>query len=119
MFEVRLSVDLCPGLVVFSSMGSDLGNSGLYSVMNCPHLRHLHLANTDLLRLDFDEGLAPVLTVCGSNLASLVLDRFKHLDINVIGQNCPKLRRVSTILLVLRVFFGFGALRTCQFLKIY
>ena len=96
VFEVRHSVELCPGLVGFSSVGSDLGNSGLYSVMNCPSLQHLHLANTDLLRLDFDEGLSPVLSVCGHNLATLILDRFKHLDINTIGTNCPKLRQDSS-----------------------
>ena len=98
-------MDLCPGLVGFSSVESDLGNSGLYSVMNCRHLQHLHLVNTDLLRLDFDEGLSPVLSVCGSSLTTLVLDRFKHLDINTIGLNCPKLRQASS-------FFNGGRIGT-------
>ena len=93
LFQVRLSVELCPALLGFSSIGSDLGNTGLYSVMNCHNLQHLHLSNTDLFRLDFEEGLTPVLSVCGSNLVSLVLDRFKHLDIHTIGLNCPKLRQ--------------------------
>ena len=91
---MRHSVELCPGLIGFSSVGSDLGNTGLYSVMNCRNLQRLHLSNTDLLRLDFDEGLSPVLSLCGCNLTSLILDRFKHLDINIIGLNCPKLRQV-------------------------
>ena len=91
---MRLSVELCPGLAGFSSDCSDLGNAGLYSVMNCQNLQHLHLSNTDLMRIDFDEGLSPVLSVCGSNLTTLILDRFKHLDINIIGTNCPKLRQV-------------------------
>ena len=63
--------------------------------MGCHNLQHLNLANTDMFRMDFDEGLSPVLSVCGSNLVSLTLDRFKHVDVSFIGVNCPKLRRLS------------------------
>ena len=66
--QSRLLIIIMPGYIGLESVGSNLGNSGLYSLMGCHNLQHLHLANTDLFRIDFDEGLAPVLSVCGSNL---------------------------------------------------
>ena len=88
-------MSLSPTFTGLESARSCLGNSGLYSLMGCHNLRHLHLANTDMFRMDFDEGLSPLLSACGYSLVTLILDRFKHVDVSFIGQNCPKLRKLS------------------------
>ena len=48
-----------------------LTSPGLYPAMSLRRLRQLSLANTDLFRIDFDEGVAPVLAEVGCGLHSL------------------------------------------------
>ena len=72
-----------------------LTNCGLYHLMTCTMLQHLEITNTDLFMVDFDEGLAPVLAEVGPSLLSLKLDRFRHVDIDLVGRLCPRLRTLS------------------------
>lgn len=93
--ELRCAVTMSPLVTQVRILATKLTNPGLYSLMNCVHLTSLNIANTDLFLVDFDEGIVPVLTVCGHHLQSLILDRFKHIDISVIGMMCPKLSKLS------------------------
>ena len=72
-----------------------LTNCGLYHLMTCTMLQHLEITNTDLFMVDFDEGLAPVLAEVGPSLLSLKLDRFRHVDVGLVGRLCPRLRTLS------------------------
>ena len=72
-----------------------LTNCGLYHLMTCSRLQHLEITNTDLFTVDFDEGLAPVLAEVGPSLLTLKLDRFRHVDISLIGRLCSRLRTLS------------------------
>ena len=72
-----------------------LTNCGLYHLMTCSWLQHLEITNTDLFTVDFDEGLAPVLAEVGPGLLTLKLDRFRHVDISLVGRLCPRLGTLS------------------------
>ena len=63
--------------------------------MTCSRLQHLEITNTDLFTVDFDEGLAPVLAEVGPSLLTLKLDRFRHVDISLVGRLCHRLRTLS------------------------
>ena len=93
--ELRSAVTMSPQVSHVRMLATKLTNSGVYSLMNCVHLTSLHIANTDMFLVDFDEGIVPVLTICGHNLQSLILDRFKHVDISFIGKTCPKINKLS------------------------
>ena len=90
--QLRYAISLNPGVTSINIEATNLSSAGLYSFMSCQHLQDLHITNTDLFLVDFDEGVAPVLSVCGHSLVSLSLDKFKHVDIGFIGTHCPKLK---------------------------
>ena len=93
--ELRSAVMMNPAVTGVRMLSTKLSNSGLYSLMNCKSLTYLNITNTDLFRVDFDEGIMPVLTECGHNLETLILDRFKHVDIGSVGKLCPKMKKLS------------------------
>jgi len=74
---------------------SFIRSSSLYPIMNNQHLQYLQICNSDSFIIDFDEGIAPILGSCGGSLSKLVLDKFTHVDLEIIGRNCPKLKHLS------------------------
>ena len=72
-----------------------LRSSSLYPIMNSQHLQYLQIGNDNSFLIDFEEGIAPILTTCGGSLQKLVLDKFRYIDIELIGKTCPKLQNLS------------------------
>ena len=92
---LRSAVSMVTRVTSIKMTGTRLTNTGLYPLMNCHHLQHLHIINTDMFQVDFDEGLSPILVEVGSSLTTLELDRFKHVDISFLGRHCTKLKKLS------------------------
>ena len=76
-------------------VGSFLRSSSLYPVMNSNHLQYLQIGNNDSFLIDFEESIAPILSSCGGGLKKLVLDKFRYIDMEIIGKTCPKLQNLS------------------------
>ena len=72
-----------------------LRSSNLYPVMNNHQLQYLQVGNSDSFFIDFEEGIAPILSSCGANLQKLVLDKFRYIDICLVGRMCPSLQNLS------------------------
>ena len=93
--ELRHAVSLNPGVSSVEMVSTRLTNVGVYSLMSCHQLTHLTIVNTDMFQVDWDEGVSVVLAECGHHLVTLVLDRFKHVDIGYIGSHCHKLTKLQ------------------------
>ena len=75
--ELRNALDGSMSCSEVQIVNTALDNSGLYKLMVCTNLTCLELVNNEDWLLDFDEGVAPILSSCGSNLHKLVLDKFR------------------------------------------
>jgi len=89
--EFGSAVDENPEYKGIEIVDSFLRSTSLYPVMNSQHLQYLQIGNDDSFLIDFEEGIAPILSSCGGGLKKLVLDKFRYVDIEFIGNNCKKL----------------------------
>jgi len=66
-----------------------MSNDVLYKFMAFEKLRTLTIANSDGLAVDFDEGVLPLLQICGPNLENLILTKFKSIDLSSKALRIP------------------------------
>jgi hypothetical protein len=62
-------------------MNAWMDNEMLYKFMRFEKLRTLTIVNSDGLTLDYDEGVLPLLQICGPILENLILNKFKSVDL--------------------------------------
>ena len=93
--EFGNSIDENPEYEGLEIVDAYLRTSSLYPVMNNHHLQYLQIGNNDSFLIDFEEGIAPILSSCGNGLKKLVLDKFRYIDIEFIGKTCQKLQNLS------------------------
>jgi len=65
--------------------------SSLSQITRSQNLHSLEIGNNDTFSIDFKKGIAPILTSCGISLKKLVLDKYRFVDIELIGKFCKKL----------------------------
>jgi len=78
-------------------MKSDLTRSILEITSTWTNLKHLELGNSNFSQytIYFCEHISPVLQALGPSLVSLSLEKLKYVDIEVIGQLCPRLNTLK------------------------
>lgn len=89
------ALEHCPHLESLSLTSTGLVNEHLYKLMTIKNLSSLHLGNKHWQNFNFYEGVAPVLDVIGVNLKKLVLEDFTEVDIDFIGDKCPRLQHLA------------------------
>ena len=62
-------------------MNAWIGNETLYKFMQFEHLKTLTIVNNDGMTLDFDEGILPLLQICGPQLDNLILNKFPTVNL--------------------------------------
>jgi len=65
------------------------------SSISCKNLQSLELRNNDDFAIDFEDGIAPILSQCGRSLRKLSLEKFCFVDVELIGKTCKKLEILS------------------------
>ena len=63
----------------------------LSSFQSCKHLHSLTIGNNDEFAIEFAEGIAPIVSACGSTLRKVSLNKISYVDIELIGKTCNKL----------------------------
>merc|ERR1719481_2192092 len=91
-----------PQLASLSLLQTDLTKQILDCVLQFSHLKKLELGNSSFTQYTvyFHEQIVPVLEHLGARLVSLTLEKFKFIDVDAIGEYCPKLHtlRLSQVL---------------------
>lgn len=72
---------LCPETRAVTLANAWLPSEALYKLMVMEHLTSISLTNCEGLTLDFQEGVLPLLSVCGQRLQNLILANFTYVDI--------------------------------------
>jgi len=94
--------EIFPCLTAFSVLQTDLTKQTLDCVRQLSHLTKLELGNSAFTQYTvyFHEQVVPVLESLGNRLSELTLEKFKFVDIEAIGEHCPKLQtlRLSRVL---------------------
>ena len=85
------AVEQNPGFEEIEIVDSHLESKSLSSITHCRNLQSLEIGNNDDFAIEFDEGIGPILTLCGQSLRKLVLDKFRSVDIELVGKSCKKL----------------------------
>ncbi|XP_054281472.1 uncharacterized protein LOC128999131 isoform X2 [Macrosteles quadrilineatus] len=93
--SVEATVRLCPDATNVAISNSWLPNESLYKLMVLENLSALSLSNSEGCTFTFQEGVLPVLSVCGNKLHSLILSNFPGIDIAGIGRSCPNLQNLA------------------------
>lgn len=92
---LAFAVAHCPRLaeVILTSPG--VTNDMLYGFMSLASLTRLHLSCKYSRYLNFYQGLLPVLDSQGHSMKHLVLEDFLEVDLDLIGDKCPRLEHLA------------------------
>ncbi|XP_023711442.1 uncharacterized protein LOC111866586 isoform X3 [Cryptotermes secundus] len=93
--SLETAARLCPETRTVTLSNAWLPSTALYKLMVMEHLTSLSLTNCEGLTLDFQEGVLPLLAVCGERLQSLILANFTYVDIAGIGRACLDLQNLA------------------------
>lgn len=58
-----------------------MDNELLYKFMLFERLRSLTIVNSGGVTVDYDEGILPLLQICGPKLENLILTKFKSIEL--------------------------------------
>lgn len=102
MGTIEKTATFCPYLDSFCLKKTDLSRQVLSVLPALKYLTRLELGNSSFTQytLYFHETVVPLLEELGHQLTHLSLEKFKFVDISLIGESCPKIQsfKLSRIL---------------------
>lgn len=96
--HIKLISFLCPKLVSLDlRFARGFSSAGLTDLLRLKHLKELKLASSD--QLSFEGALLNYLRLHGQQLTVLSLEDFDGLDLHLVGQLCPHLRKLLVFMM--------------------
>ena len=89
--EFNIALEHNPNFEEIDIVDSYLRSKILSSFQSWKHLHSLTIGNNDEFAIEFAEGIAPIVSACGSTLRKVSLNKISYVDIELIGKTCNKL----------------------------